>query len=104
MFKPGQTVEAGPVVFSTGGTVSNTGLALHKLGVSTGLMGAKIVVLKIGDWGLYLRTANATALTHMGRSQVADVVTWSDRELWAPCFATHVVGTTGSGDATIAAF
>ncbi len=38
-FKPGQTVEAGPVVFSTGGAVSNTGLALHKLGVSTGLMG-----------------------------------------------------------------
>src|SRR4249920_2201430 len=39
VFKPGQTVEAGPVVFSTGGAVSNTGLALHKLGVSTGLMG-----------------------------------------------------------------
>ena len=38
-FKPGQTVEAGPVVFSTGGAVSNTGLALHKLGISTGLMG-----------------------------------------------------------------
>ena len=67
-------------------------------------MGAKIVVLKIRDRGLYLRTANATALTHMGRSQVANVVTWSDRELWAPCFATHVVGTTGSGDATIAGF
>src|SRR5947207_11491841 len=39
VFKPGQTVEAGPVVFSTGGAVSNTGLALHKLGASTGLMG-----------------------------------------------------------------
>ena len=38
-FKPGQTVEAGPVVFSTGGAVSNTGLALNKLGISTGLMG-----------------------------------------------------------------
>src|SRR5947199_10626898 len=39
VFKPGQTVEAGPVVFSTGGAVSKTGIALHKLGISTGLMG-----------------------------------------------------------------
>src|SRR2546428_1799736 len=39
LFRPGQTVEAGPVVFSTGGAVSNTGLALHKLGISTRLMG-----------------------------------------------------------------
>ncbi len=41
LFRPGQTIEAGPVVFSTGGPVSNTGLALHKLGVATRLM-AKI--------------------------------------------------------------
>ncbi|HLL78697.1 MAG TPA: hypothetical protein VKT25_04315 [Ktedonobacteraceae bacterium] len=40
-FRPGQTIEAGPTVFSTGGSVSNTGLALHKLGVATRLM-AKI--------------------------------------------------------------
>src|SRR5712692_6032909 len=39
VFMPGQTVEAGPAVFSTGGPVSNTGLALHKLGVSTRLIG-----------------------------------------------------------------
>src|SRR2546426_9672454 len=39
LFRPGQTVEAGPVIFATGGAVSNTGLALHKLGVSTRLMG-----------------------------------------------------------------
>ncbi len=43
LFRPGSTVEAGPVVFSTGGPVSNTGLALHKLGASTRLMG------KVGD-------------------------------------------------------
>ena len=40
----------------------------------------------------------------MGRCEVKDVASWSDRELWAPCFATQVVGTTGSGDATIAGF
>jgi len=43
LFRPGRTVEAGPIVFSTGGPVSNTGLALHKLGASTRLMG------KVGD-------------------------------------------------------
>lgn len=40
---PGGLVEIGPAVVSTGGAVSNTGLALHRLGVPTGLMG------KIGD-------------------------------------------------------
>ena len=30
LFRPGQTIEA---VFSTSGPISNTGLALHKLGV-----------------------------------------------------------------------
>ena len=67
-------------------------------------MGAKIVGLKIGDRGLYLRTANAAVLAEMGRCQLKDVVSWSHRELWAPCFATQEVGTTGSGDATIAGF
>jgi sugar/nucleoside kinase (ribokinase family) len=67
-------------------------------------MGAKIVGLKVGDRGMYLRTANAAVLATMGRCQVEDVASWSNRELWAPCFATEVVGTTGSGDATIAGF
>ncbi len=67
-------------------------------------MGAKIVGLKIGDRGLYMRTANESVLSNMGRCQVKDVASWSNRELWAPCFATQVAGTTGSGDATIAGF
>lgn len=67
-------------------------------------MGAKIVVLKIGDQGLYLHTTHAAVLAKMGRCQVNDVAQWSHRELWAPCFATQVIGTTGSGDATIAGF
>ncbi len=46
--------------------------------------GAKTVGLKLGEDGLYVRTA--------------------DRELHAPCFRANVVGTTGSGDCTIAGF
>jgi sugar/nucleoside kinase (ribokinase family) len=39
MFAPGRLLEVGAVTFSTGGPVSNTGLALNKLGIKTQLMG-----------------------------------------------------------------
>ena len=42
-FRPGHLVEVGPAAIATGGAVSNTGLALHKLGIPTRLMG------KVGD-------------------------------------------------------
>ena len=38
-FEPGRLVEVGPAAFSTGGAVSNTGLALHRLGVPVRLVG-----------------------------------------------------------------
>jgi len=40
---PGQLLEVGSLNYSTGGLVSNTGLALHRLGVKVGLMA------KVGD-------------------------------------------------------
>ncbi|MCG3150145.1 MAG: 2-dehydro-3-deoxygluconokinase [Verrucomicrobiae bacterium] len=40
---PGTLVKIGPATISTGGAVSNTGLALHRLGIATQLMG------KVGD-------------------------------------------------------
>jgi sugar/nucleoside kinase (ribokinase family) len=67
-------------------------------------MGAKVVGLKAGHRGLYLCTSTAEKLEHMGRAQPAHIRSWSERELWAPCFSTLVVGTTGAGDATIAGF
>ncbi|HYK89012.1 MAG TPA: carbohydrate kinase family protein [Acidobacteriota bacterium] len=39
VFDAGKLQEVGPVVMSTGGPVSNTGLALNKLGISSRLMG-----------------------------------------------------------------
>lgn len=67
-------------------------------------LGVKIVGLKAGHRGFYLRTADTAALTHMGRAQPANLAAWANRELWAPCYAANVIGTTGSGDATIAGF
>ena len=40
----------------------------------------------------------------MDRARPTDIAAWADRELWAPCFQADVVGTAGSGDATIAGF
>lgn len=66
-------------------------------------LGAKIVALKLGERGLYLRTASADVLSRMSQYEI-DVAEWSNRELWIPCFSVDVVGTTGAGDATIAGF
>ncbi|WP_051585917.1 carbohydrate kinase family protein [Caldanaerobius polysaccharolyticus] len=67
-------------------------------------MGSKIIVIKLGNQGLYLRTANREILEESALNKAIDVVQWSNRELIAPCFDAPVVGTTGSGDATIAGF
>jgi sugar/nucleoside kinase (ribokinase family) len=75
---------------------------LHAVSAELLGMGVKIVVLKLGERGLYARTAAAEALRGLGHGMDADA--WGGRELWAPCFQADVVGTTGSGDATIAGF
>jgi sugar/nucleoside kinase (ribokinase family) len=48
IFKPGKLINIGPANTSTGGPVSNTGLALHRLGIPTGLMG-KVANDSFGD-------------------------------------------------------
>ena len=67
-------------------------------------LGVKAVGLKLGERGLYLRTAGAAAWQAIGRGRPADLTGWVNKELWAPCFQVDVVGATGSGDATIAGF
>jgi sugar/nucleoside kinase (ribokinase family) len=53
-------------------------------------MGARMVALKLGARGLYLRTS-------------ADLPgDWAGRELLAPCLEVEVTGTTGAGDCTLA--
>jgi len=67
-------------------------------------MGVKIVALKLGDRGFYLRTAGQPSIEALGRARPSDPAAWADKELWTPCFEVDVVGTAGSGDATIAGF
>jgi sugar/nucleoside kinase (ribokinase family) len=57
-------------------------------------LGSKVVVLKLGERGLYLRTARQTPFG----------AAWAGVEMHQPCFEVNVVGTTGAGDCTIAGF
>jgi sugar/nucleoside kinase (ribokinase family) len=65
-------------------------------------LGPKIVGLKLGERGFYIRTAGPAAINLMGGACPADPAAWAHKELWAPCFKVNVAGTAGAGDATIA--
>jgi sugar/nucleoside kinase (ribokinase family) len=68
-------------------------------------IGPAIIMLKLGDQGTYLRTTgDPQRLAAAGPCGPCDMKNWLGRELLAPCFSVEVVGTTGSGDCTIAGF
>lgn len=67
-------------------------------------LGVGVVGLKLGELGLYLRSASMERLEGMGRAAPANLFGWADRELWRPVFNVEVGGTTGAGDATVAGF
>ena len=75
---------------------------LHRLSGELLKMGVKLVVIKLGESGLYLRTAASEVMEKLAGS--LDAGAWADKEMWAPCFKVNVLGTTGAGDATIAGF
>jgi sugar/nucleoside kinase (ribokinase family) len=78
---------------------------LSELGDQLLSYGGKIVGLKSGWLGLYVRTAGAEALGKIGRAKPCGLDNWADRELFEPSFhVEHVASATGSGDSTIAGF
>ena len=77
---------------------------LHSLSDELLDMGVPLVVIKLGERGLYLRTAGPKKIEKIGRAAPTDPAAWAEKELWAPCFRVRVAGTTGAGDATIAGF
>ncbi len=81
------------------------GSLLSELATQLIQMGAAIVVLKLGDSGLYLcTTGDEQRLKNVGVGMPLDLQAWHNRELFTPCFQANVVGTTGAGDCTIAGF
>jgi sugar/nucleoside kinase (ribokinase family) len=65
-------------------------------------MGSNIVAIKLGDQGLYLRTGKNIQRLAGTTDSTYENTLWSDRQLLAPCYHTNVIGTTGTGDCTVA--
>lgn len=63
-------------------------------------MGTRIVGIKLGEHGLYVRSASIAP----SAIPAAIAPRWTNRDVYSPVFATTVAGTAGSGDATIAGF
>jgi sugar/nucleoside kinase (ribokinase family) len=81
---------------SSGETLSSLAGELLELGVP-------IVAIKLGDQGLYLRTASDfTTIARRAKSNCFASGGWTGRELLTPCFQVPVANTTGAGDCTIA--
>jgi sugar/nucleoside kinase (ribokinase family) len=64
-------------------------------------LGVRIAGVKLGEHGFYVRTASTAGV---GAGPIGRPSTWADRELYSSVFESHVVGTAGAGDATIAGF
>ncbi len=66
-------------------------------------LGVAVVMLKLGNQGAYLRvTADETRLRACGNFTPEACGKWAGAAFFAPCFEAKVVGTTGSGDCTVA--
>lgn len=78
---------------------------LQRLGETLLSYGPKIVVLKCGIKGYYIRTRNVESIKGMGTALPADCSNWADRELHEESFhVSNVAAATGSGDSSIAGF
>jgi sugar/nucleoside kinase (ribokinase family) len=65
--------------------------------------GAAIVGFKLGQMGLYMRTANASRFDSLRKLDL-DTAAWANVELWTPAYQVEVAGTTGAGDSAYAGF
>lgn len=67
--------------------------------------GAKIVVLKAGHRGAYIKTADKKSLSMIKTMMAEQIDNWADRELWGEPYKPPKFGSAaGSGDSFIAGF
>lgn len=68
-------------------------------------MGCRVVLIKCGTAGMYLRTAGRSILADIGSRLDLDTDAWADRHYLQKCFRADIVRSgTGAGDTSIAAF
>jgi sugar/nucleoside kinase (ribokinase family) len=75
------------------------GLANELLG-----MGTKVVMIKCGVYGCYLRTASYEQLVQGGKALLPLASEWADFEFFHPSFKIELASATGAGDTCIAGF
>ncbi len=67
--------------------------------------GAKIVVIKCGEKGFYIRTADKEKLEMIGKAKPEDIDNWANREIHEESYRVNdIASATGSGDSSIAGF
>ncbi len=66
--------------------------------------GAAIVGLKLGEMGLYLKTAPFSRIAQLTARLPINPAEWDARALYIPSFSVDVVNTLGAGDAAYAGF
>ncbi|MCI9251784.1 MAG: carbohydrate kinase family protein [Lachnospiraceae bacterium] len=67
--------------------------------------GGKIVLIKCGTQGMFLKTASREALLEIGGGLTEAFENWGSQEIFMPCFEPECVKSgTGAGDVSIAAF
>ena len=66
-------------------------------------MGSKMVTLKSGHRGFYIKTASKEKFEGLGAAKPANADNWANRELWVAAITVENFGSaTGSGDSSIA--
>ena len=67
--------------------------------------GAKIIAIKCGHRGFYVRTADKRRISQTGSAVPSDLNNWSDRELLEPSYyVPDIASATGAGDSAVAGF
>jgi len=68
-------------------------------------LGTRMVSLKAGRLGFYLKTGPRESIEQMGPARPADPANWANRELWCPSFVPpFIASANGAGDCAIAGF
>ena len=68
-------------------------------------MGAKVVMIKCGRPGIYLRCASDQNLSEVGKKLCLNTAAWADKEIFEPSYhVDQVLSGVGAGDTSIAAF
>jgi len=78
---------------------------LHELSEKLLAFGAKIVAIKCGEKGFYVRTQNTEGLSKIGKAKPADLENWASREILEESYhVKEIASATGSGDSSIGGF